>query len=68
MQNRIKTTSKTSSIYKGVYFDKGKWRAKIKKDGKNYHLGYFEIEKEAAEAYNKKAIELNSGFTLLNII
>ena len=68
MQNRIKTTSKTSSIYKGVYLHRGKWRAVIKKAGKLYDLGHFEIEKEAAEAYNKKAIELNSGFTLLNII
>lgn len=68
MQNRSKTTSKTSSIYKGVYLHEGKWRAVIKKAGKRYDLGHFEIEKEAAEAYNKKAIELNSGFTLLNII
>ena len=70
MQNRSKLTRKTSSIYKGVHFDKrnNKWQAHIRKDGKLYHLGLFVDEKEAARAYNTKATELNQGFALLNII
>jgi hypothetical protein len=68
MQNRSKTSSKTTSIYKGVYLDHGKWRAQMKKDGKYYNLGTYATEKEAAEAYNKKSIELNHGFALLNLI
>jgi hypothetical protein len=68
MQNRTKTANKTTSIYKGVYLDHGKWKAQMKKDGKYYNLGTYATEKEAAEAYNKKAIELNKGFTLLNLI
>ena len=70
MQNRTKTQNKTSSIYEGVCKVKGqiKWGAAIKKDGKKYYLGCYETEKEAAEAYNKKAIELNKGFAVLNII
>ena len=70
MQNRSKTTWKTTSRFKGVCKKKGdkKWTAVIRKGNVKYYLGMFETEEEAAEAYNKKAIELNHGFALLNII
>lgn len=63
-----------SSKYKGVNLDKEKqhhakkWRAQIKKEGKRIHLGRFLTEKEAAEAYNKAALELFGDFASLNVI
>lgn len=69
MYNR-KKQSKTSSIYKGVYFNKQckKYKANIKINGKLMYLGLFEDEREAAEEYNKKAVELYGEFANLNII
>lgn len=58
------------SKYKGVSYDKSrdKWIAYCKKDGKMYNLGRFVLEIEAAEAYNRKAIELFGEFAKLNVI
>lgn len=47
--------SRRSSPYRGVYWDKGKWRARITIDGKHLHLGYFTDEVEAAKAYDAQA-------------
>lgn len=54
--------------YKGVWWDKVKmrWRAQIRKDGKKYLLGTFNDPKEAALAYDRKAIELFGSFARLN--
>lgn len=53
-------------VYKGISLAKNakKYRAKIT----NIHIGYFDTEKEAALAYNKKAIELFGEYASLNII
>jgi|ETNvirnome_6_100_1030635.scaffolds.fasta_scaffold02407_3 hypothetical protein len=61
---------KTSSQYRGVTWHKGgkKWQAATRHDGKNIYLGHFTCEKEAARAYNKKAIELRGEYALLNEI
>ena len=58
----------TSSIYKGVTFFKrdGSWQAKIAPNGKTIHLGYFQTEAEAAQAYNEKAKEIFGEFAKLN--
>lgn len=50
----IKKRPGTSSKYRGVHFHKqsGKWRAKIKHEGKVKSLGLFNSEVEAGEAYN----------------
>ncbi len=56
--------SQASSIYKGVYWckQKHKWHAIIKTNGKQTHIGFYELEKNAAEAYNTKALELFGEF------
>jgi hypothetical protein len=61
---------KAHSIYVGVSKDKDSpyWVANISKDKVKYYLGYFKSEEEAAEAYNKKAIELYGENARLNII
>jgi len=71
--NRKKLTSvggKTcSSKYKGVCFNKqrNKWQAYIKKDGKNKFLGFFEVEEQAAIAYDKAAVITFGSHALLNL-
>lgn len=59
---------KVTSCYKGVcwYKRKNKWNARIGKDHKNYHLGYYKTEEKAARAYDKKAKELFGEFACLN--
>jgi len=62
--------SHNTSGYKGVtYFKRdGRYRAYIKIDQKQYHLGYFNTKEEAAIAYNNKAAEVFGEFALLNNI
>lgn len=73
-QNCYNTTKRigTSSKYKGVCFSKTKrinpWLASIAKNNISYHIGYFDNEIEAAQAYNNKAKELFGEFAVLNII
>ena len=59
MRNKNKIPN-CSSIYKGVCWHKlhKKWRVEIRIDGKVKHLGYFNNEEEASEAYQKKYNEL----------
>ena len=64
--NRQKTWG--ISKYKGVSWDKdvNKWRSHIAKNGSQICLGRYISEIEAAEAYDKKAIELFGEFARLN--
>lgn len=70
LQNRYNRNSYkgSTSKYKGVGWFKrdSKWRAYIVKDRKNYHLGLYENEQQAALAYNKKALEFHGKFARLN--
>jgi len=63
-----KKKSGCSSVYKGVSWCSAtsKWRAHIKINGNLISLGCFREEKEAAKAYNNKALELFKEFANLN--
>jgi hypothetical protein len=65
-----KTTSDTSSKFKGVAWDKSSqsWRVRVHKDNKMVHVGRYDSEVEAAYAYNEKAIELFGEFANINKI
>ena len=73
-QNMKNTTPRVggNSKYLGVSFKKQRtfkmYVAQIQCDKKKYHIGYYETEKEAALAYNKRALELFGEFANLNII
>lgn len=60
------TRSKTSKYRGVILYKKGVWRSAIRAHGKYYYLGTFHKEKEAAKAYNKKAIELFGSDAVLN--
>lgn len=69
--NRRKDTQKTTSKYKGVckVLRNGKyyfWRARIVKNKKEYPLGDYKKETDAARAYDAKAIELFGEFARCN--
>lgn len=55
-----------SNRYRGVTQLKGRYIARITFNRKIYNLGSFKSEKEAASAYNKKAMELYGDNAILN--
>ncbi len=63
-----KSNECSSSQYKGICWInlRQKWKAQIKIDGENKHLGYFANGKDAAQAYNKAALKLFGEFAYLN--
>ena len=66
--NRRKTSSKTSSAFRGVHLNKrsGKWIANIGFQYKNIWLGSFDNEIDAARAYDEAAKKYHGEFAKLN--
>lgn len=66
--NQNMTPKGGTSKYVGVYWNpnRKKWYAQIKINGKPQHVGVFTVEKQAAKARDKKAIELHGAFAVLN--
>ena len=67
-KTRPDTGSERWSRYKGVTRRKcnGKYRAYIKHNYRNIHLGTFDNEQDAAMAYDKAALKLFGNFALTN--
>jgi len=67
-QNRLKSGNKCSSLSKGVSWHRetGKWRACIVTNYKQKHLGLFENEGAAADAYDRAARQQFGEFALTN--
>jgi hypothetical protein len=66
LNQKIQKVSKTSR-YRGVLWNgRRKWRVQIQYKGKVHYLGYFNIEEEAARAWDRKALELFGEFARLN--
>lgn len=53
-----------ASGFKGVSYFKqtGKWRARLRFEGKDLHIGYFDSAEEAAIAYKQKQSQLCAEF------
>ena len=69
--NRTKAVTKaTTSTYKGVSYVRKRnvWEARIKYNNETYRLGYWDVEEDAAHAYNVKAIELFGKYAFLNVL
>ncbi len=63
-------SSRNKFGYKGVSFqkEKEKYRAYIKINGHQKHLGYFKTKEEAALAYNEKAKNYHGEYARLNTL
>ena len=69
----ITNTSKRkncSSEHKGVCWHKrvGKWGASVRVNTILIHIGYYNTEIEAAEAYNEKVLQHYGDFAVVNIL
>lgn len=69
-QNRGKLKNKTVCNYKGVYIDRktNKYYAVVVKNRKNYYSKMFDLEEDAAMAYNKIAVSLYGKNAFQNVI
>lgn len=62
--NRNSASRGGKSKYKGVYWFKrdSKWQAQLQVGDKKQHIGYFDNEEDAAEAYKRAASEIHKDF------
>lgn len=70
LSNVVRNTNKTENKlgYRGVVQDRKKFRAVIYQDRKPINLGSFDTAEEAAEAYNKKSVELFGTTRSVNVV
>jgi hypothetical protein len=68
LSNTTKRQGNFTSKYKGVRRYKTKWYASIQVNRKQYHLGSFINESDAAQAYNIAAVKYFGEFAFLNTI
>lgn len=54
--NRRAFSNKITSAHKGIVKDRHGWRARIQVDGRRLHLGRFDSEQKAVDAYRCAAI------------
>jgi hypothetical protein len=68
MHNRKPNGTSKSSRFKGVSWNKARqrWVASITANGRRRYLGSFDIEEDAARAYNEAAIEMWGEFAYPN--
>ena len=64
--NQVKKQRGASSQYRGVTKKGNHYYSMIQRNGKKYWLGSYTSELEAAEVYDKKAIELLGKGAILN--
>jgi hypothetical protein len=64
----VRGNARNTSGFKGVRWKKDHhtWEARIKTDGRTRHLGYFPTPEDAAEAYNRAAVQLFGEYANLN--
>ncbi len=55
-----------TSGYKGVDFHQGKYRARIRTNGKRLYLGYHDNAEDAARAYDEAALKYHGEFAQIN--
>jgi hypothetical protein len=59
-------SKRNTTGFKGVSEENGRFRARVSSHGREYYLGHFGTAKEAARAYNKKAVELFGEYARTN--
>jgi hypothetical protein len=61
-QNQQNTRPKRGHARKGVYFQRGRWVASIRADGRRIHLGAFGTPDAASDAYASAAAKYHGEF------
>ncbi len=70
-KKRRRASSKYTGVIKaglihGRWMPNKKWRARIRHNGRLIELGHFKTQREAAQVYNKRALELFGEFARVN--